>query len=241
MTTFPSFDQIQAYVFTYALKCGRLVVSHVEELLAEVEHVSLSKRYDDLDAMIDDFEPVPESIVQYAEHLNKFKDAITSHQHDDIRQMSITDFEQLFARSQQLPQCYDTIMLTINCSETLFDLHKRLTNTMPIIEQQHDSLTDSISDQSSEVVKDPRLRRSTRLRKTIPTYTEKPVPKRSRQAKFPFKRESSLKYTRGEDFQLIKLFLRLGDNFGAIKKKMNSPRTTDSLRGRWVRLQVSVW
>ena len=36
--------------------------------------------------------------------------------------MWVTDFEQLFARSKNLPRCYDTIMFVIDCSETLFDL-----------------------------------------------------------------------------------------------------------------------
>ena len=63
------------------------------------------------------------------EHLNKFLRAIVTHKHAEIRQMWVTDFEQLFARSKNLIRCYDTIMFVINCSETLFDLQSRLVNS----------------------------------------------------------------------------------------------------------------
>ena len=211
--------------------------------LTDVERISLSKRYNALPTCI---EPIPESIIQYAGRVNKFMNAITSHEDAEIRQMCVVDFEQLFARSKNLPKCYKTIMLTIKRSETLFDLQNRLVN-MPSEEpesldfnsQKSDPASDSISNVSTKVATDSRSRRSTRTRRFPSSFTKKSVPKRSR-GNLPFKRTSSINYRRAEDFKLVKLALLNENDWSTIKKNMNSPRSKKVyVNPRWLR-QVSV-
>ena len=47
----------------------------------------------------------------------------------------------------------------------------------------------------------------------------------------------STSFSRVEDYNILKLFLQLGPDWGKIKSQMNSSRSKDSLRKRWVRLQ----
>ena len=199
--------------------------------LTDVEHISLSKRYNALPISI---EPIPESVTQYAGRVNKFMNAITSHEDAEIRQMCVADFEQLFARSKNLPKCYNTIMLTIKRSKSLFDLQNLLVNlpseepeSLDFNPPKSDPASDSISNVSTEVSTNSRLRRSPRTRR-FSSFTEKSVPKR-RRGNLPFKRTSSINYRRAEDFILVKPALLNGNDWHTIKNNMNSPRSKKSL------------
>ena len=186
-----------------------------------------------LDELLCDNNPVPDAITHYATNLNRFIHVIVDHRNDEIKQMLVTDFEQLFARSRTLPRCYETIMSLIQCSENMFDLQSRLVNTLHVPHPVSDSVSNG-SEESQLQTPENHLRRSKRKRKPNPKYVEITRPP-------PMRKQAKLKrvhaYSRNEDFLLIKLFLQLGANWSTIKEKMGSERSTDSLRDRWARLQ----
>ena len=186
-----------------------------------------------LDELFCDNNPVPDAITHYATNLNRFIHAIVDHQNDEIKQMLVTDFEQLFARSRTLPRCYETIMSLIDCSENMFDLQSRLANTIHVPHPVSDSISNG-SEESKLQASESKLRRSKRSRKPNPKYVEITKPP-------PLRKEATLKrvysYSRKEDYLLIKLFLQLGPDWYTIKEKMGSERSRDSLRDRWSRLQ----